>query len=453
MAPATQFNKLTAWKAICHIRGMASPRSITLTEVAPFDRGLSPQSRKVLSPSERDLLLDAFAEQDGSAPAESAAHRLLEALWMRHLWLVCSCRGGSLASAPVLYVQSTRSSSRPLTIVRNHARALHDAQCPFIRACRPRGHNLAVRTKSQALGILKTAHVASAKSARAIVGAATSKTERTPSIANVLFTVLEHAGCNRFLGHPRSLTVDAQRVQEALTSFHMDGKKKIPAIDYFGTNLHRFGAISRNVERAAKKQEWPPNLTPHGFVIGLCEVERDKQKKVWLVEPKRGNSKPNRWQVTGRVRLPGPGTPGPNVAIGLIATPAGSQKPELVQAYVHPANSIDELTLVDSDLERQTLAILTEHLVEMKRKGKAYSVIKPYLDIVKSGARYRPDFLVIQGAKTLYIETMGYDDADYISRKEGVHEVMKSYHPVSQHFPGENDDAFRADVYAFIGFV
>ncbi len=434
---------------------MASLNPITLVQVTPFDKGSAPQSVRNLSPIECAHLLHAFAQDKGAAPKDSPAYEVLEELFTRHLWLGCSCKGGTLATAPVLYVQSTRSFRRPFTVVRNHSRGMHDANCPFSRASKPKGSSLAIRTKSQSLGVLRKAAVSSTSGTVPKIYPSSSKADRIPSIANVLFTILEHAGCNRLLGISRSVTSDAEMINKALSSFFMDAKKKIPALEYFGTNLHKFDAVARRVARAARQKEWPANIPPHGFVIGLCELQRDKDNRMWLVEPRRGITEPKRWQVTGHVRLSGPGTPGPNVAIGLIAVPSGNQQPELVQAYVHPANSFNELMLVDSDLERQTLAILTKHLTEMKERGMAYSVSKPYLDItgVKSGATFRPDFIVMKNGKTRYIETMGYDDPEYLLRKGRVHQAMRREHRVLEHVPSENDKQFRADIEEFIGYV
>lgn len=434
---------------------MVTLPQIILTELAPFESGSAPQSGQQLTRIQCADLVSAFTQDDGLAPEKSPAHQILESLLTKHLWLGCSCKGEDLSTAPVLYVQSTRSTRRPLTIVRNHSREPHHANCPFSRTSIPKGNSLAMRTESQALGILRRAVVASTEGSSARLNVVTTNTEKMPSIANVLFTVLERAGCNLLLGQPRSLTSDAEMINKALSSFFMDATKRIPALEYFGTNLHRFDAIARRVQRAAHQNEWPKNLPPHGFVIGLCEFERDKQKRAWLVEPRRGLSDQKRWQITGHVRLPGPGTPGPSVAIGLIAVPAGNQQPELVQAYVHPANSYNDLTLVDSDLERQTLRVLTARLVEMTNRGQAYSVVKPYLDIngPTFGARYRPDFIVMKDGKTIYIETMGYTDQEYLIRKARVHETMKVEQPVLQHSPGKNDADFQASFETFIGYI
>ena len=423
----------------------------TLTEVAPFEMGALTTRRRLLEPDAREQLIAEFESDEGSAPKGSPAHQILASLHSRHMWLLCGCNGDHEASAPILYVQITRSSKRPLMIVRNYSRALHNPACPFSRIRKVRGHSLAARTLTTASAILGNPKAVTASAGTSKVRLGTSRSSTTPSLANVLFSVLEKAGCNRILGSSRSVTRDTEAIRNALRSFHMDNRSTIGAADYFGTNLYQFEKISERVKAASALRSWPSTLRPQGFVIGLCDIQRS-QKRSWLVTPSGRNSAQERWEVTGHLRLPGPDTPGPKLAIGLIAIPSPGRNPEIVQAYAHPANSLAEFMLVDSELERQTLAILTEHSIEMKQRGKPFSVIKPYLDITGavSGVSYRPDFVVTVGSKSVYVETMGYTDDEYCERKSRMHSAMERDHPVIPHTPGNDDDEFRARIDHFI---
>ncbi|OOW87341.1 hypothetical protein Xvtf_14925 [Xanthomonas campestris pv. vitistrifoliae] len=134
---------------------------------------------------------------------------------------------------------------------------------------------------------------------------------------------------------------------------------------------------------------------------------------------------------------------------------AGKQTAEIVQAYVHPAYDFGSLLLVDSDLERQTLALIAERQAEMKQRKNPYSIIKPYVDLTepKSKISYRPDFVINSRGREMAVETMGYVDEEYLARKSRMHKVMrKCYVNVIEHRPGINDDDVREQIERFVGF-
>lgn len=245
------------------------------------------------------------------------------------------------------------------------------------------------------------------------------------------------------------MTRDREMIAKVAKARFMDRSESVSAEGFVGTNLHQFKHVAKRVKSAESDESLPKAFVPHGFVIGLCSVDKDSSGKIWLVEPEWRSGEPEKWEVLGRVRMPGAGTVGPYVAIALVALLDGV--PRIVQAYVHPAYSLDDLTLVDSDLERQTLTILSELVVRASAQGRDMSLVKPYFDLAHASEHVRPDFTVKSGMRSLYVETMGYTDDDYRKRKAKMHALMKAMHDVAEHTPGENDSDLRRVLSEFVG--
>lgn len=434
---------------------MSTAPKITLTRVNKFNRNAKPKPGHPLSCDEVEAIRVAFTGAALPARPGTVAYALLDTLIKQDQWLLCGCCG-AVQNPPVMFAMRTLSSDHPLTLVRNHSRALHVADCPFYRDPQTtHGHSLAPRSGVVALGVLKI--LSDAQAARSPKGQGIDVGKpadaSTPPLARVLFTLLESSGCNRITARSRSVSMDANRVKQAAAGLFMDGAKKVPAKPFIGGNFHAFKTVFEEATRAASKGAWPKDLEPHGFVIGLCSLTSCGEE-MFLTSVFGVDRKFAQWKVTGRVRLPGQGTVAPYLGIGLVARLAGKKEPSIVQAYVHPANSLDDWTLVDSDLERQTLAILTSRLDAMVAMEHPYSIVKPYIDrkSKQSGTPYRPDFCLLSRGRTAFIETMGYVDQTYLTRKAAMHEVMKEDHPVFEHRPGQNDAALQSFLDRFVGF-
>jgi hypothetical protein len=68
----------------------------------------------------------------------------------------------------------------------------------------------------------------------------------------------------------------------------------------------------------------------------------------------------------------------PYIALCTLARPAPGDPMQLLSAYVHPCASMDRIMLLDSDLERQTLAILIAFERRMaQRHGTVVTIEKP----------------------------------------------------------------------------
>lgn|GEM_PF-3259772 len=433
---------------------MSMPPWLSMLRVNKFDRKAPPGPGTTLTADEVAALEKAFGLVAGSAKAGTKAFQLLDHLIKKDQWLLCNCRGAPGAQSPVMFAMRTVSPAHPLTLVRNHARGTHAESCPFYRDTQlAMGHSLAARTTLSAFGLLKKAKTTgqiSTSNGTLSYGRASS--ERTPTLASVLFTLLEAGACDQVTATERHISADAKRVSAAAANLFMDDAKTLSAQPFIGTSLHKVDAVFKEAVRAKKDGHWPEGQELHGFVIGLCDVEK-RPDGVFLKGVHLVQGRLDEWKVRGRVRMPGQGTVGPYLAIGLVACLAGETKPSIVQAYVHPANTSGNWTLVDSDLERQTFAILVSKLSQLQEGEGTYSIVKPYTDRVspKSKVRYRPDFCLLSPDTEVFVETMGYADEEYRERKKRMHEVMSEVHQVIEHTPGSNDDELQKFLHGFVG--
>jgi hypothetical protein len=154
--------------------------------------------------------------------------------------------------------------------------------------------------------------------------------------------------------------------------------------------------------------------------------------------------------VAGKVaRFGEEGTAGPFIALMLVGFNADSQRFEPLRAYVHPVASSSLLIPVDSNLERRTLSVLMD-LQSWLHADKAIDVLieKPLADMPTGHDTppVRPDFLLRVKGKAVVVETMGYDNAEYLASKQRTHPLMERIGPIVQHRSGEHaDKALKSD--------
>lgn len=125
----------------------------------------------------------------------------------------------------------------------------------------------------------------------------------------------------------------------------------------------------------------------------------------------------------------------PYLAACVVGRPAVGEPVAVLSAYVHPCASEKHLMLVDSDLERRTLAQLRGLQSWLGRKQiLQVGIEKPLFDVgpeIDDRTLPRPplvpDFVVTaDDGATAIVETMGFADAEYRERKTRVHGAMRA---------------------------
>jgi hypothetical protein len=181
---------------------------------------------------------------------------------------------------------------------------------------------------------------------------------------------------------------------------------------------------------------------PYGLFIDTFDRIEDR-----VLYPTRVDLKP--LHVTGSLTVFGEGEilrRPPYLVIGLVTRPEReAQSVDLLRAYAHPCVAWDRFTLVDSQLERETLALLISCRERLRKShGVSFGIEKPLYDRgppeTDNGRKVCiPDFILRPKGENIrhpliVIETMGYDDADYRERKLGMRPLFEQNgggpHPV-----------------------
>ena len=265
--------------------------------------------------------------------------------------------------------------------------------------------------------------------------------ERREPLAILLLQLVEKAGLNRVPADGKVPKIGKQyrRLRAAAHTVELD--VDVPVSAYLCTYppaLPEFYERIANAPAARFKR-----TRPHGIVLAVAAgVGRG------TVLTRSGDPLP----VRGRVSVFGERDGNdrnvsaehlarpPYLTICLAGRPGADAPVEILRAYAHPALSARHLMLVDSNLERLTLAeLLSLQSWLLANKGIRIEIEKPHFDIVEADitdpdAAPRepciPDFVLraegeaARGVRTVLVATMGVADEGYRARKHLVHEMM-----------------------------
>jgi len=209
---------------------------------------------------------------------------------------------------------------------------------------------------------------------------------------------------------------------------------------------------------ATQAGRFPGSGRPHGLLVGVF-VNAGRG----MIHPAHGDPIPVRGEigifgeVDGHRERGGVdhGVRAPYLGIALVGRASEAGPVEVLRAYLHPVAAQGHLMPVDSNLERDTLGVIKELERWLRRKRQmSVSVEKPLFDIggaMPAGPRAAgrgcgdaahpeigaarepciPDFVVRRigappGAGVAIVETMGYADDVYRSRKHRTHAAMRA---------------------------
>ncbi|WP_414490260.1 hypothetical protein [Stenotrophomonas maltophilia] len=406
--------------------------SRALSVVKPTESGDTPALVEQLSHGEVDHLAEYFQGGHVAAHVQQAAVRLIQSLIAKRMWVACGCTGALSAETPLLFPRSVpRSASRPAVLVPLYGRNPHKAGCDFERDKPDLTDTPTHQPRSTITGMMSVLPSMSAPSTTAPTVAEARELhdtprahaeKQTPKLAAVLFTLLEGAGLN-VLQEGKLSTTDAKSRLEVEIRKHFIALGK-SLFDWCKLSFYGAQPLLKKLEKQDQK-DWGKTV-PQGFII---EQVIDYQSNA--TSHALTNVHGEQFSFTGRLIVPGANTPGPWLAIAL-ASRRPNVSAEFDQVYLHPMDSEREYFLVDSDLERHTLRILRRDLSKMKRASKPYTIIKPLTDLTvmdgKTAAKVRPDFILRANPElkrdALIVETMGYEDAAYTTRKLQTHRLM-----------------------------
>lgn len=249
------------------------------------------------------------------------------------------------------------------------------------------------------------------------------------TLARTLCLLLEHAKLDRFYAKDPmlgNLVEQKKLLEQAALNFTLAPDQNL--YRWLVTALQDFYKLKKLLVHNA--DGWK---RPHGIFIETFDRIENK-----ILYPRKANLKPI--PITGRLSVFGEGKTfqrPPYLVIGLLSHPhRTSNSFELCDVYAHPCVAWDRLTLVDSQLERETLSLLMTCRDWLSQQcGITITIKKPLFDVgapEDEAARELclPDFVLnCKGDGVLHptvvIETMGYNTPVYRQRKQRMRPLFE----------------------------
>jgi hypothetical protein len=255
------------------------------------------------------------------------------------------------------------------------------------------------------------------------------------------------------MGRSRPCRINTGHCGASLVTFRSTTGWRCPG---FCTYLPALPDLIAKIEGASPSR-FRKTHRPHGLLIAVVA-----DASIGHVRPLRGEPIPVRGEIAifgerkghSRQTAEERRARSPYLAACVVGRAAADAPVEVLKAYLHPCVSAGHLMLVDSDLERRTLAVLVQLQTWLReKKALRITIKKPVFDLPEipggllledseSSAPCIPDFVVqatdvtAGGSEKLIVETMGYADHVYRERKVRTHTPMSEAFdraPVVQH--------------------
>lgn len=386
---------------------------------------------------------------------KQALMRLSDDLYRRDVWLQCRCITQD-ASHPV--VRLNLSNANRYYLHRIHSRGTHALHCPlFKEAYEETPAHLqapprAILKKSGALNcITKRGQGVSASTKESVNKRVREEGSRRSSLCNVLYRLLDDAGCNRVSipGIP-----PYKALLETIRNTELIINKPLEPYFYFDIRKLVDAAI------ALRKDErmWPLNVPKHClFLLNVTDVIDDKNMTVKMADgtTKRLSVPHQINSSSGRLGK----RSGPYMA--LVSVTDSAYRPgffEPFEAFVVPRYLESSFIPVDSYYEREMLRHLFALQYQLNNKHIALTIEKPLFDIpihISEQETYPvlPDFILKTLTKTLVIEVDGSFEETYKARKKRTQALMKNlgevfvFDAVSHELKGDMSEALKAFIH------
>ena len=385
---------------------------------------------------EEDRIMRAAFGRYGGRAADRAAAAAVVARYQQlgggH-WFLCDCRRGAAARPPALVPVSQ-------THIRRHEDQrwpAHGEACDFHRDPDEQRAITASYARPMADRPLRLARrlglTSEASEARTV---SVSRHNARPGLARLLVQLASDAGL-QVMGpgwRPPPLVDQVKAIWAAARAVELDRGAPLPA--YFCTSPRRLGELSARIEAAAPGAF--PATRPHGVLLLRVAAVAEGvlhpisgppiavRGRLAVFGERAGEVRDTRAERSARA---------PYLAACVVGHAREDGPVEVLSAYAHPCAGEAHLMLVDSDMERRTLAQLRSVQSWLgSKRGLGVSIEKPVHDLGgqdPDGAARPPcipDFIVRagKGGVAAVVETMGYADDAYRSRKARMHPAMSS---------------------------
>ncbi len=389
-------------------------------------KGVSADADPV-TPDEDHALRAAFGRYGGSATARMAAMPVVARYQTLGAgrWFLCDCRPG-VERRPALIPVA-------LTHIRRHDDprwSRHAEGCEFNRDPDEQREIIASHRRPGARPFrLARRFTPLWTSAFNREVKACSQASKRPGLAKLLLTVMESAGLQTVPAGrpPPPVPEQVAAIWKAAKTLELD--EAVRVTDFLCTGIAQYPAFLERI-RLTDPGVFA-HTRPHGILLlRLVGIGTGS------IQPVSGPALPviGRLAVFGEDAADATRARAPYLAACLVSQIEADGAIGIVSAYVHPCASKAHLMLVDSDAERRTLAQLQSVQIWLQREDSIEATIdKPLFDVgPETGPEDQPrpscvpDFVVRGGGRTVIVETMGYADEDYRTRKVRVHAALST---------------------------
>lgn len=432
-----------------------------LTMINKSKPGFTPKS--IGDPNDHELrsLIKIYTNHDGRPTNldKEVSKKILTKLSNLNAWLACSCHSKDelefdFDTAPILFSRKVPGkSSDGITLMHAKDRPPHHAECPFFSAQdiaklnkisdgskEDAGQNK--MNSNEILAILKPVNFIVApmdsNEGEPLIRRGSSR-ERQAKLSRILLTLMDEAGLTSIDQREfvPSKYEQLESIRKALAKYHFDEEKRISVQKFTKMNLESTGGLCLTIKESSA---WLKNETvPQGFLIGLAKsISGSKLTTLNNVEV----------DIDTPIILSGQKPVGPYIVIVLVGSRYNNKSFSRLRAFAQPVFSESILMPVDSDYERQTLRCLLSAQVK-----KCFSISKPVIDmeVIRRSSgdganmpevkKVRPDFILnYDTCTTVVVETMGYDDDEYVESKKRTHPFMKLLGQLIEHRPNIDSD-------------
>ena len=401
----------------------------------------------MLSPDEDRKLRSAFG-RFAMSECRQAGIDVVSRHYERQHWFHCDCRPG-LSRPPTLFLVSGEHIQRE---ARDDPNATpHADACVFARD--PAEQHDLVRsyrrpTNETRLCLVRKFTDVSAQPEHHPRTQLVSTRVPQPALATVLRSLLARSGLNKlYASEPLHGEKERQIgfLRGAAAEFTLAPGRSLEP--WLATSLGEYYHLLERLNKIIGSWE-----RPHGLFLETFDRIEDN-----TLYPKRTDLKPIR--IEGKLQVFGEGEElhrPPYLVLGLLSQPhRHARTVELIKAYSHPCVAWDRLMLVDSRLERETLALLIACRERLAPRGITFTIEKPLFDKGPAEAEDPrevciPDFLLrARGPefdnRVVVVETMGYDDAPYRERKRRMRSLFERLGADSHPVPVIEHDRFAPD--------
>lgn len=402
---------------------------------------------------EQDAIINAFGSTGGTAVNRQAAVPYVANRQNREHWYFCGCLPAN-QRPPALYPRAHNHLVRRL----GNGWPQHNESCPFF--LEPAEHRRTLKSQIRPrdgyqFRLVRAFRRANNLEPRAVRRA--SPRERRDSLATILFDVMTRAGLQKIApqhGRP-SIAEQYRSIKRAADEIFVDDEIALRRV--IKTSPGYLDELLETLN--GNLLEWSRSSRPHGI----------------LIFPATGAAGGFiRWaggqlEVNGVIKIFGEKPPeDPEMAAdrfymaaALVAQPAPEEEFTVIRAYLHPCLGDGDFMLVDSDYERQTIALMMDLQIALSAdEGVNFEIEKPLFDVgndeeyadaaeaagIDGGEEIRtreiliPDFILrsedAPGHRAIIVETMGFSDPMYRERKARIHPLMAQFvanAPVVEH--------------------